>query len=107
MKIQVDLDATVWADFKSKVEAQGKTLKEVVPTVIEPVLRAYVRFQSDGVVPTVPTPFAHQAVLLNAPVPSVKRCELCDMPTERLFHKGELKVCYKCWRDSIISVAVT
>lgn len=123
MKIQVDLDATLWNRFRDVVIAKGQTLKEVVPTVFEPALRWYlhdppktgcliedpkaIEGEVNLSLPVEDSPHKCKApeeiLFTNPPLPQVKRCDLCDMPTERTFnHKGR-KVCYTCWRDGIIN----
>ena len=99
MKIQVDLNEQLWNDFKSKVQGEGKTLREVVPTLFEPALRAYLE-PSKPEERFTPDP----EIILKAvppPMPTVKRCELCDMPVDRLFHSEGRRVCYSCWKGEL------
>lgn len=120
MKIQIDLDPELWNRFRDVVIAKGQTLKEVVPTVFEPALRWYlhdppkiglvenpkvIESEVNMSLPVEDSPQSEEAIsrTINPPYPPVKRCDLCDMPTERTFnHKGR-KVCYVCWRDGIIN----
>ena len=93
MKTQIDVDGELWAKFREKVHSEGKTLSQVVPTVIEPALRAYV----DPLVIvdrlTKPTP---------PPPTTERRCESCDCVTDRLFlSPSSQRVCYKCWKKGI------
>lgn len=32
--------------------------------------------------------------------PTFRRCELCDMPTDKVFASGPYKVCYSCWKSA-------
>lgn len=111
MKIQVDLDAELWGRFKDKVTTQGKTLKEVVPGVLEPALKAYIepmQCVSLGGADSPELPIVDRITpLKHVPPPQpTRRCELCDNPTERLFASGVYKVCYACWKAAITAIPV-
>lgn len=103
MKTQIEINDQLWNDFKAKVNADGKTLREVVPTVLEPALRAYV--ERTTITPPPPPPDAPQVIpepkKAIPETPVVRRCELCDMPSERLFSSGPYKVCYNCWKGTL------
>ena len=91
MKIQIDIDGEVWSKFREMVQGQGKTLREVVPGVIEPVLRGYV--DPPQTIPELPA----------SPVPAespLKRCPVCDKMVDRLFHIPNGRGCYECWKHS-------
>lgn len=99
MKIQIDINADLWAKFRDKVHGQGKTLASVVPGVLEPALKAYVEppncfnpfFQVDQ---------SQMQSIGSPPLIPIKRCELCDMPTDRLYASGMYKTCYSCWKSA-------
>lgn len=100
MKVQIDIDAELWAKFRAKVHHQDKTLGEVVPLVVEPALRAYV----DGdQLPLVAVETVGRTMFSSPAMTSetVKRCELCDMPTERFHLFQNYRVCYSCWKKGI------
>lgn len=104
MKTQIEINDQLWNDLKAKVNADGKTLREVVPTVLEPALRAYV--ERTTITPPPPpsdTPQVIPEPKKAPPVPAVRRCELCDMPSERLFASGPYKVCYSCWKGALVN----
>lgn len=122
----IDLNADLWARFKEKVKSGGKTLTEVVPTVFEPALQTYLEpkwvnrcdkcgkeiigiewLNGDGSAKICGECFAEEVPSIPQvkppPIPTVKRCELCDKVVEKLFRKGEKRVCYPCWsiRDEV------
>lgn len=91
MKIQVDLDEALWAEFKAKVNDSGKTLREVVPAIFEPAMRTYINPSPDFTEPT-PEP---------EPVFPPKRCDLCDKMVERRFFYADKRICYSCWKETL------
>lgn len=38
---------------------------------------------------------------ISPPLPTVKRCELCDQVVDRLFASAGRKVCYACWKNQL------
>lgn len=119
MKIQIDIDGELWAKFREKVHGQGKTLASVVPGVLEPALESFIEC-GDEPKPTVADiqksyrqqdraletgPMHNDGYFVDAirkekeaSLPQVKRCELCDMPTDRLYATGKYRTCYSCWK---------
>lgn len=122
MKIQIDLEKDLWIKFRDKVQGDGKTLREVVPTLFEPALREYLDppvkwkntcdkcgkeiigiewINGDGSLKVCNDCKMDEPPKSPPPIPTVKRCELCDMPVDRLFHSEGRKVCYSCWKGEL------